>query len=103
MTVPTSPEGLTEHLVDRIAEAVRTHPSVVRLEGGEFGVLATHFPGGRIVGVRVGEGGAPVEVAVVLRLDRALPEVIEELRTRVIGVAGQVPVDVTVTDVLTET
>lgn len=95
MTAPAS-ENAPEQLAERIAGAVREHPSVERLDGGEFGVVATHAPGHRVTGVRL---GPPVEVAVVLRLDRPLPEAVAELRELVRQVVGRVPVDVTVTDV----
>lgn len=95
MTAPAS-ENTLEKLAEQIAETVREHPSVERLDGGEFGVVATHFPGRRVTGVRM---GPPIEVAVVLHVDRPLPDVVDELRTRVQGLAGEVPVNLTISDV----
>ncbi|MDR7303196.1 hypothetical protein [Haloactinomyces albus] len=88
-------------LADRVAETVLQHPSVLRLHGGEFGVIATPLPGRRVTGVRTGAPGEPIEVSVTLRLDRPLPEIISELRHRVAMVAGDVAIDITVSDVVT--
>lgn len=98
-------------VADVIAAAVLAHPAVVRLDGGAFGTVASHLPGRRVVGVRVIAGAAGpdaaqdtstggVEVAVVARLGRPLPAVVAELRDRVRQVAGAVPVDVMVSDVV---
>ncbi|GAA4863885.1 hypothetical protein GCM10025787_56790 [Saccharopolyspora rosea] len=91
-----------EEPVDRVVRAVREHPSVVRLDAGRYGDIASHLPGRRVDGVRLTEGDAPVEVGVVLRLDRPLPEIVADLRIRVAGVVGDRPVDVTVSDVVTD-
>ncbi|RZQ61545.1 hypothetical protein EWH70_23430 [Amycolatopsis suaedae] len=89
---------MTPDLTDAVAGAVLAHPSVARLDGGPLGTVATHLPGRRVTGVRTtGEG---VEIAVVLTLDRPLAEVGQELRALVRDLAGPVPVDVTVTDVV---
>ncbi|MEU6645474.1 hypothetical protein ABZ863_23375 [Saccharomonospora sp. NPDC046836] len=90
----------TEQLADAIATEVSTHPSVVRLDGGALGTLATYLPRRKIVGVRVTEPDEPIDIGVVLRLGRRLPEVTGELRERVRAIAGNVPVNVTVTDVV---
>ncbi|MFP5022188.1 hypothetical protein [Pseudonocardia phyllosphaerae] len=37
-----------------VAAAVLAHPSVLRLDGGPFGVIASYVPGRRIQGVRLG-------------------------------------------------
>ncbi|MER5390566.1 hypothetical protein [Saccharopolyspora sp. NPDC002686] len=81
-----------------LADRVLSHPSVVRLHGGQYGEIATYQPGQRITGVRVGDDA--VEIAVVLRLDRPLPEVVAELRGELTAAVGGIPVDVTVADVL---
>ncbi len=83
-------------LADRLAREVEVHPSVVRLDDRSF--VATYLPGRRIDGIRAGDPGDPVDVAVVLRLDRPLPEVIDEVRARVASVVGDVPVNITVAD-----
>lgn len=82
-----------------IEGALLAHPAVVRLDGGAFGIIATPAPGRRVVGVDVFGEGRPVEIGVVLRIDRPVPELVAELRDRVISVAGPVQVDVTVCDV----
>jgi hypothetical protein len=87
-------------LAEQVAAAVGAHPSVVRLHGGTFGDLATHLPGRRLVGVRLGVAGEPVELGVVLLLDRPIPGVVRSLRRLVSGMCGGAPVDVTVGDVV---
>ncbi|MDA3649525.1 hypothetical protein LZ318_07740 [Saccharopolyspora indica] len=82
----------------QLADRALAHPAVARLHGGQYGEIATYQPGQRITGVRVGERA--VEVAVVLRLDRPLPEVLAELRGELAAIAGGVPVDITVADVV---
>ncbi|MBK1783379.1 hypothetical protein [Prauserella cavernicola] len=89
-----------ERLADAIAETVTAHPSVVRLDGGVRGSLATHLPGRKVVGVRVTGEGEPVDLGVVLRLDGALPGVLDDLRARVRDIVGDVPINVEVTDIV---
>lgn len=82
-----------------IERALLAHPAVARLDGGTFGVIATLAPGRRVVGVDVVGASGPIGIGVVLRVDRPVPELIEELRDRVTEIAGPVTVDVTVSDV----
>ncbi len=83
-----------------VAAAVLAHPAVARLDGGPFGTVASHLPGRRrVLGVRVGEGAEPVEIAVVARLGTPLPTLAEELGAAVRALLGPVAVDVTVSDV----
>jgi hypothetical protein len=98
MTVPIT-LAVDQALAERVAEAVAAHPAVARLDGGVFGAVATHLPGGRLLGVRIGAPGEPVELAVVLHLDRPIPEVVREVRREVSRLCGGVPVDITVSDV----
>ena len=86
-------------LAELVADAVTAHPSVVRLDGGAFGAVATFLPSRRLVGVHVGRPGEAVEIAVVLRLDRPIPDVVRALRTSVGALCEGSPVDVTVADV----
>ena len=93
-------------LAELVGNAVLAHPAVVRLDGGPHGVLATHAPGRRVVGVHldVDDDGptGPVAVAVVLRYGQPLLEVVDTLREIVRSVVGAgVAVDVTVSDVVT--
>ncbi|ASR34547.1 hypothetical protein BAY61_05575 [Prauserella marina] len=86
-------------LADAIAEALGTHPSVVSLDGGEHGGLATYLPRRKVVGVRVTGEGEPVGIGVVLRLGEPFPAVADQLRELVRDIAGDVRVDVTIADV----
>lgn len=86
-------------LAQLVADVVVAHPSVVRLDGGPFGTVATWLPGRRLVGVHVGRPGEPVEIAVVLNLDRPVPATVAALRRSVATLVGDAPIDVTVTDV----
>ncbi|MDN5931370.1 MAG: hypothetical protein L0I24_09960 [Pseudonocardia sp.] len=84
-----------------VAAAVAAHPGVAALDGGPWGTVASHLPGRtRVVGVRLGVGSEPVEIAVVARLGVPLPQLADELAAAVRGVLGAVPVDVTVSDVV---
>jgi DNA-binding transcriptional LysR family regulator len=89
---------VTQELAEQVAAAVRAHPAVARLDGGVFGAVATYLPGRRLVGVRIGEGDEPVEVAVVLHPDRPIPDVVRALRREVSRMCGGAAVDVTVAD-----
>lgn len=93
-TVPATPDELAR----RLAATVRAHPSVARLDGGAYGAVLTHLPGERLVGVRIGTAQEPIEIAVVLHLDRPIPQTVAELRAAVATVHDG-PVDITVADV----
>lgn len=83
-----------------VASAVAAHPGVAALDGGPWGTVASHLPGrARVVGVRLGVGAEPAEIAVVARLGVPLPQLADELADAVRGVLGPVPVEVTVSDV----
>lgn len=98
MTVPTA-SGEPTVLAERVAAAVTAHPAVAGLHGGVFGAVATYLPGRRLTGVRIGEGQEPVELGVVLYLDRPIPEVVRSLRRDVSAMCGGAAVDITVADV----
>ncbi|HEY2203549.1 MAG TPA: hypothetical protein VGH99_03600 [Pseudonocardia sp.] len=101
MTAPGTP-GLTspgDAVALEVAAVVGAHRSVVRLDDGPYGTIATYLPGRRLVGVRVGLPGEPVVLGVVLRLGRPLPEVAGELRGQVAALCGGQPVDVVVAGV----
>jgi hypothetical protein len=94
--VPSVPDRAAE-----VAAAVLAHPAVARLDGGPFGTVASHLPGRRrLLGVRVGVGDEPVELAVVVRLGTPLPQLADELGAVVRGLLGPVPVEVTFSDVV---
>ena len=84
--------------VERIAAAVAAHPAVANLHGGAFGTVASYLPGQRINGVRVTEHR--VELAIVVRFGHQIPAVVQELRATVRKLAGEVPVDVTIVDLV---
>jgi hypothetical protein len=92
MTAPTST------LAERVAAAVTAHPAVAGLHGGVFGSVATYLPGRKLVGVRIGDGAEPVELAVVLHLGPPIPGVVRALRREVSGLCGGAAVDITVAD-----
>ena len=96
--MPNPPDPV--ELAERVAAAVAAHPAVAALHGGIYNDIATYLPGRKLVGVRIGEGDEPVEVAVVLRADRPIPEVVRSLRREVSLLCGGAAVDITVTDIL---
>lgn len=79
-------------LAHGIADAVRRCPDVVDLSGGPFGTVATYLPGERVPGVALHEDG--IEVSVVVKLGRPLPEIADEVRAAVVPMAGDRPVNV---------
>lgn len=87
-------------LAERVAAVVTAHPAVARLYGGTFGDVATYLPGRRLVGIRIGEGSEPVELGVVLTLDRPIPGVVRALRRQVSELCGGAAVDIVVGDVV---
>ena len=97
-SAPSPPDPAA--LAERVAAAVTAHPSVAGLHGGAYGAVATWLPGRRLVGVRIGEGEEPVEVAVVLHPDRPIPDVVRALRREVSGLCGGEAVDITVADIV---
>ncbi|WP_370588693.1 hypothetical protein [Pseudonocardia sp. C8] len=96
---PGGPDPDPAALAELVADAVAAHPAVARLDGGVFGTVATWLPGRKLVGVHVGKPGEPVEVGVVLTLDRPIPATVAALRRTVAPLVGDVPVDVVVADV----
>jgi hypothetical protein len=96
--VPSPPDPVA--LAERVAAAVAAHPAVAGLHGGIYGSVTTYLPGRKLVGVRIGECDEPVEVAVVLRSDRPIPEVVRSLRGEVSRLCGGAAVDITVADIL---
>lgn len=96
---PAEQPGFGE-LAEAVAAVVRAHPAVADLDGGPFGVVASYLPGRRVVGVRVGEPGEPVEISVVVRLGIPLPLLATELRRVITEVTGTRMIDVTINDVI---
>ncbi|MBC3193299.1 hypothetical protein H7X46_19755 [Pseudonocardia sp. C8] len=81
-----------------VAAAVLGHPSVLRLDGGPFGSIASYLPGRRVWGVRLGD---PVEIAVVVALGVPFPEIADGIAALVRAALRDdtVAVEVTVADV----
>ncbi|MGH3885401.1 MAG: hypothetical protein ACRDSZ_02340 [Pseudonocardiaceae bacterium] len=89
-------------LAEAVAAAVRAHPAVAELDGGPFGTIACYLPGRRVVGVRLGEPGEPVEVSLVARLGIPLPQLATELRRVITAVTGSRVIDLTINDVIAD-
>jgi hypothetical protein len=96
--VPSPPDPVA--LAERVAAAVVAHPAVAGLHGGIYGSVTTYLPGRKLVGVRIGEGDEPVEIAVVLRSDRPIPDAVRSLRREVSRLCGGAVVDITVADIV---
>lgn len=86
-------------LADEIAEAVLAHPAVYSLDAGPFGTVASHLPGRKVTGVRASAGEA-IEVAIVAYLRQPLPALITELRAQIREVAGNLDIDIVISDVM---
>ncbi|MFI7027107.1 Asp23/Gls24 family envelope stress response protein [Microbispora rosea] len=83
-----------------IADRVLSCPDVADLSRGPFGVVATHLPGGLVPGVAVRDDA--IEVDIVARYGRPLPEVADLVRDAIGDLAGGRRVDVTIADVVTD-
>ncbi|WP_017605735.1 Asp23/Gls24 family envelope stress response protein [Nocardiopsis alkaliphila] len=81
-----------------LAEAAVRFPDVVELSSGAFGTLGTPVRGGRISGVTVRDDH--VEIGVVVKYGRPLPEIATELRRDLAALAGGRVVHVSVEDVV---
>jgi hypothetical protein len=92
---PAFPTGEVDP--DAVAAAARGCADVVDLSSGLFAETATYLPGRRIPGVRLRSDG--VEVHIVARYGRPLPEVADQVRAAVTPLVGAAPVDVLVDDI----
>jgi len=88
-----------EALAGRVSAAVLASPGVAGPHAGPYNDIATFRAGGRLVGVRIGEGSEPVEIGVVVGLDRPIPDVVAGLRDLVSRLCGGAVVDITVGDI----
>lgn len=73
------------------ADAARSHDDVVDLDSGLAGEFATYGLGGRVPGVRVEvdrDGRAQVRLRLVVRFGRSLPDIGDEVRSRVAAELG---------------
>ncbi|GAA4214529.1 Asp23/Gls24 family envelope stress response protein [Microbispora amethystogenes] len=83
----------------RIAERVLSCPDVAGLSRGPFGAVATYLPGDLVPGVAVRDD--VIEVHVVARYGRPLPEVAELIRDAIGDLAAGRRTDVAIADVVT--
>ncbi|MFI0479275.1 hypothetical protein [Actinomadura sp. 9N215] len=96
-TVPaTPPRESRTGLADQVAEAAMACPDVRTLSSGPHGRVATYRAGLPLAGVAVRDG--EVEVGVVVRYGRPLPEIAEDVRRLVRPLAGRRTVDVLIAD-----
>ena len=108
MTEPGHPQGDPPgylsadpgEVAERVAAVVGAVPGVAALHGGTYGDIASYLPGRKLIGVRIGRVDEPIEVAVVVGLNRPIPAVVADVRRAVTTVCGNRPVDVTVADVV---
>jgi len=95
--------------VARAAEsAARATAGVADLSGGAIGEYSTYGSGERVSGVRVRTGDEPsVGVRLVVEYGRPLPELVDELRSRILAdvtplFGREVPVNLEIVDVTTQ-
>jgi hypothetical protein len=82
-----------------VADAVLLAPGVAGLRSGRFGEVATYLPGRRILGVRLRPDGVTVDVAVLF--GHSVFVVAEAVRAVARDIVGDLPIDVTIDDVVT--
>ena len=91
-----------------VAVAARSHDDVVDLDAGLVGEFATYGLGGRVPGVRVEvdrDGSTQVRLRLVVRFGRPLPDIGDEVRSRVtagLGGTAESEVHVHVADIVSE-
>ena len=100
MTGPLPPDTHAEDISERIVAAVLAIPGVAAMHGGAFGEVATYLPGRRVTGVTVGPTSCAVHLAA--RYPANVVDTAERVRAAVESLVD-VPVDVTIEDLLTET
>ncbi|MDP9849464.1 hypothetical protein [Streptosporangium lutulentum] len=86
------PTHETADLADEVADAVRRCPDVVDLSSGPFATVATYLPGRKVPGVALRDD--EVEISIVARQGRPLPEVADEVRAAIASLVGDRPVNV---------
>lgn len=82
---------------DEVVRVVLACPDVARMSEGAVAEVASYLPGRRVPGVRAGDDG--LEVHIVARWGRPLPEIGEAVHAAVAPVAAGAPVAVFVDDV----
>ena len=81
-----------------IGERAVACTGVAGLSGGLIDTVATYLPGERLTGVSADDH--EVNIAIVARLDRPLPETAEEVRRAVADLAGDRLVNIRIDDVV---
>ncbi|MFD1536412.1 hypothetical protein [Nonomuraea guangzhouensis] len=81
-----------------IGERAVACAGVAGLSGGLIDTVATYLPGERLTGVSADDH--EVNIAIVARLDRPLPETAEEVRRAVADLAGDRLVNIRIDDVV---
>ncbi|KAB2370826.1 hypothetical protein F9B16_34075 [Actinomadura montaniterrae] len=84
-------------MVERVAEAASGCRSVAGLTSGPRARIMTYRAGRPLAGVAVRD--AEIEVGVVARVERPLPETAEDVRRAVRPLAGDRPVHVLIGDI----
>lgn len=90
-----------------VADAARAHDDVLDLDYGLAGEFATYGLGGRVPGVRVEverDGRTRVQLRLVVRFGRPIPDIGDEVRSKVaaaLGPAADPDVHVHVADITT--
>ncbi|GAB3210568.1 hypothetical protein GCM10027294_29500 [Marinactinospora endophytica] len=87
-----------EDVTRRIADRLRGLPDVAALSAGRFGTVTTPVVGGRIEGVALRPDS--VEVGVVVRYGRPLPQLAADLRAEIAPLARGRRIDVSIEDVV---
>jgi hypothetical protein len=100
VTGPLPPDTHAEDISERIVAAILATPGVAAMHGGAFGEVATYLPGRRVTGVTVGPTSCAVHLAA--RYPANVVDTAERVRAAVESLVD-VPVDVTIEDLLTET
>jgi Protein of unknown function (DUF322). len=88
---------VNDDLARRVAERVVACPGVAELSGGPFGAVATYLPGGLVRGVALRDG--EVEIHVIARYGRPMPEIGMAVRDAVSDLVGGRRVDITIDDI----
>ncbi|HUR05321.1 MAG TPA: hypothetical protein VM347_22450 [Nonomuraea sp.] len=83
-----------------IGERAVACAGVAGLSDSLLGTVVTYLPGERLTGVAADEH--EVNIAIVARLDRPLPETAEEVRRAVADLAGDRLVNIRINDVVPE-
>jgi len=91
--------GLPLELAAAVARAARRVDGVVDLHGGLYGEIATHQPGERILGVRLGDAAGEVHIVVSTRTPvNVVGERVRALAEEITGM----PITVVVADLALE-